>query len=66
MKVSQQNPDSNSVNECSVPSDLTASDTDSMSPGSTSTVQDVGGVVAKGKALRDCCVDEVLAGDRVF
>ena len=47
MKVSQQNPGSNSVNECSVPSDLTAFDTDSMSTGSTSAVQDVGGVVAK-------------------
>ena len=32
-----------------MPSDLTASDTDSMSTGSTSAVQDVGGVVAKGK-----------------
>ena len=30
-------------------SDLTASDTDSMSTGSTLGVQDVGGVVAKGK-----------------
>ena len=49
-----------------MPSDLTASDTDSMSTGSTSAVQDVGGVIAKGKALRDCCVGEVLAGDRVF
>ena len=49
-----------------MPSNLTSSDTDSMSTGSTSAMQDVGGVVAKGKALRDCCVGEVLAGDRVF
>lgn len=49
LKVSQQNPDANSVHESSVPSDLTASDTDSVSSGSTSGVQDVGGVVAKGK-----------------
>ena len=49
-----------------MPSDLTASNTNNMSTGSTSAVQDVGGVVAKGKALRDCCVGEVLAGDRVF
>ncbi|XP_048337455.2 QWRF motif-containing protein 2 [Ziziphus jujuba] len=40
----QQNPDANSVNESSLPSDLTASDTDSVSSGSTSGVQDSGGV----------------------
>lgn len=48
LKTAQQNPDANSVNESSVPSDLTASDTDSASSGSTSGVQDCGGV-AKGR-----------------
>lgn len=48
LKGVQHNPDANSVNESSLPSDLTASDTDSVSSGSTSGVQDFGGV-AKGK-----------------
>jgi hypothetical protein len=49
LKGGQQNPDANSVNESSVPSDLTASDTDSVSSGSTSGVQDCGGIIAKGR-----------------
>ncbi|XP_062089568.1 QWRF motif-containing protein 2 [Humulus lupulus] len=49
LKAVQQIPDANSVNESSVPSDLTASDTDSVSSGSTSGVQDCGGV-SKGRA----------------
>ncbi|KAM6558293.1 hypothetical protein CsatA_027532 [Cannabis sativa] len=44
LKTVQQTPDANSVNESSVPSDLTASDTDSVSSGSTSGVQDCSGV----------------------
>lgn len=44
LKAVQQNPDANSVNESSVPSDLTASDTDSVSSGSTSGMQDCGGI----------------------
>ncbi|PON90564.1 QWRF family [Trema orientale] len=44
LKAVQQIPDANSVNESSVPSDLTASDTDSVSSGSTSGIQDCGGV----------------------
>lgn len=49
LKAVQQIPDANSVNESSVPSDLTASDTDSVSSGSTSGIQDCGGV-SKGRA----------------
>ncbi|KAG6652188.1 QWRF motif-containing protein 2-like [Carya illinoinensis] len=49
LKGVRKNPDANSVNESSVPSDLTASDTDSVSSGSTSGVQDCGGVVSKGR-----------------
>lgn len=49
LRGAQQNPDANSVNESSVPSDLTASDTDSVSSGSTSGVQD-SGVAAKARA----------------
>lgn len=49
LKDVQQNPDANSVNESSVASDLTASDTDSVSSGSTSGMQDCGGGVAKGR-----------------
>lgn len=48
LKTVRQNPDANLVNESSVPSDLTTSDTDSASSGSTSGVQDCGGV-AKGR-----------------
>ncbi|KAK3035734.1 hypothetical protein RJ639_033436 [Escallonia herrerae] len=44
LKATQHAPDGNSVNESSVPSDLTASDTDSVSSGSsTSGVQECGG-----------------------
>ncbi|KAF5448253.1 hypothetical protein F2P56_028807 [Juglans regia] len=49
LKDVRKNPDANSANESSVPSDLTASDTDSVSSGSTSGVQDCGGIVAKGR-----------------
>ncbi|KAL3515358.1 hypothetical protein ACH5RR_022260 [Cinchona calisaya] len=45
LKAVQNDPDGNSVNnESSVQSDLTASDTDSVSSGSTSEVQECGGV----------------------
>lgn len=48
LKAARQSPDADSVNESSVPSDLTTSDTDSVSSGSTSGVQDCGSV-AKGR-----------------
>ncbi|XP_022988707.1 QWRF motif-containing protein 2 [Cucurbita maxima] len=48
LKTVRQSPDADSVNESSVPSDLTTSDTDSVSSGSTSGVQDCG-TVAKGR-----------------
>ncbi|CAN6685538.1 unnamed protein product [Malus baccata var. baccata] len=50
LKYARQNPDANSAHESSVPSDLTASDTDSVSSGSTSGVQDAGGA-EKGRTL---------------
>ncbi|KAM2989253.1 hypothetical protein FF2_003256 [Malus domestica] len=50
LKDARQNPDANSAHESSVPSDLTASDTDSVSSGSTSGVQDAGGA-EKGRTL---------------
>ncbi|KAJ7967562.1 QWRF motif-containing protein 2 [Quillaja saponaria] len=49
LKTAQQTPDANSANESSAPSDLTASDTDSVSSGSTSGVSDSSGV-AKGRS----------------
>ncbi|KAG7011613.1 QWRF motif-containing protein 2 [Cucurbita argyrosperma subsp. argyrosperma] len=48
LKAVRQSPDADSVNESSVPSDLTTSDTDSVSSGSTSGVQDCGSA-AKGR-----------------
>ncbi|KAM0999837.1 hypothetical protein ACFX15_006294 [Malus domestica] len=50
LKDARQNPDANSAHESSVPSDLTDSDTDSVSFGSTSGVQDAGGA-KKGRTL---------------
>lgn len=47
LEAAQQNPDANSANESSVPSDPTASDTDSVSSGST---ECGGGVVARGRS----------------
>ncbi|KAI4295754.1 hypothetical protein L6164_035765 [Bauhinia variegata] len=49
LKAAQQNPDANSVNESSFPSDRTASDTDSVSSGSTSGVQESAGAT-KGRS----------------
>ncbi|CAK9181161.1 unnamed protein product [Ilex paraguariensis] len=49
LKTISQDPDGNSVNESSVPSDLTASDTDSVSSGSTSGIQECG-AVARGRS----------------
>lgn len=48
VKAAQRSPDANSVNNSSLPSDLTASDTDSVSSGSTSGAQDCAGA-AKGR-----------------
>ncbi|KDP44478.1 hypothetical protein JCGZ_16311 [Jatropha curcas] len=45
----KQNPDANSVNESSVTGDLTASDSDSVSSGSTSGLHEFGGGISKGK-----------------
>ncbi|RVW80100.1 QWRF motif-containing protein 2 [Vitis vinifera] len=44
LKVTKQDPDGNSANDSSVPTDLTASDTDSVSSGSTSGLQECAGV----------------------
>ncbi|KAK6946007.1 QWRF family [Dillenia turbinata] len=46
LKAIQVAQDANSVNESSVPSDLSASDTDSVSSGSTSGMQEGGGVIS--------------------
>ncbi|KAL5561357.1 hypothetical protein UlMin_031104 [Ulmus minor] len=55
LKGARQIPDANYVNESSVPSDLTASDTDSVSSGSTSGVQDCGGI-SKGRTPKGIVV----------
>lgn len=49
LMAAQQSPDVNSANDSSLPSDLTASDTDSVSSGSTSGAQDYAGN-AKGRS----------------
>ncbi|GLT47367.1 hypothetical protein SLA2020_210700 [Shorea laevis] len=53
LKETRQNPDANSVNEASsVSCDLTASDTDSVSSGSTNSgAQECGGGVSRGKSV---------------
>ncbi|ONH91890.1 hypothetical protein PRUPE_8G142000 [Prunus persica] len=56
LKAAEQNPDANSANDSSVPSDLTASDTDSVSSGSTSGVHDAGGVAKSRTAPRGIVV----------
>lgn len=46
----KQNPDASSVNESSFTGDVTASDSDSVSSGSTSGMQEFGGGFSKGKS----------------
>ncbi|XP_047340413.1 QWRF motif-containing protein 2-like [Impatiens glandulifera] len=50
-KASNLSPEGNSINEFAVPSDLTASDSDSVSSGSNSGVHDFGGI-ARGRIGR--------------
>ncbi|KAG8645652.1 QWRF motif-containing protein 2 isoform X2 [Manihot esculenta] len=46
----KQSPDANSVNDSSLTGDLTASDSDSVSSGSTSGLHELGGGISKGKS----------------
>lgn len=56
LKVTKQDPDGNSVNDSSVPTDLTASDTDSVSSGSTSGLQECAGVSGRRSGPRGIVV----------
>lgn len=56
LKVTKQDPDGNSANDSSVPSDLTASDTDSVSSGSTSGLQECVGVNGRRSGPRGIAV----------
>ncbi|KAJ7946149.1 QWRF motif-containing protein 2 [Quillaja saponaria] len=56
LKAAQQTPDANRANESSVPSDLTTSDTDSVSSGSTSGVPDSSGFAKGSSAPRGIIV----------
>ncbi|KAA8536266.1 hypothetical protein F0562_028744 [Nyssa sinensis] len=64
LKAIHQAPDGNSVNESSVPSDLTASDSDSVSSGQYFRSARIWrGCQGKKWASWNCCFGKVLAGD---